>query len=224
MNQKKKPYRKIAYEKILDLLISSALSVDEPISERSLAKRLGLGRTPVREALKDLAREGILDIIPMRGTFVHKFTLEDVQEIFEVRQGLEGVAAYLAAERGPVEMIYDCAKLLKELSKEPHIDVVKSQEVGWDVHTAIFLSARNNRLLTIYNALHAQSGLALNKIIRDPTERAKATIDEHLGIIKAVITGNPIEAQRRMWIHLGNAFRARLGMLASLGSIADTYK
>ncbi|WP_439580724.1 GntR family transcriptional regulator, partial [Elioraea sp.] len=70
MNQPASSGRQTAYARIRTLIQGGQLLPDEPISERLLAERLGLGRTPVREALKSLAHEGLLDVVPMRGTFL----------------------------------------------------------------------------------------------------------------------------------------------------------
>jgi len=86
-----------AYALLRDLVISGEFAPDEPLSERSLSSRLALGRTPIREALKALARDGLLTIHPMRGTFLRQMSFDDLREIHELRLALEGMAAYLAA-------------------------------------------------------------------------------------------------------------------------------
>ena len=82
-----------AYLGLLDLILGGGVNLVAPLSERKLADSLDIGRTPVREALRDLARDGILEVQPARGTFVRPLSIEDVQEIYEVRYSLEGVAA-----------------------------------------------------------------------------------------------------------------------------------
>ena len=89
-----------AYRGLLELILGGEVDLDTPLSERKLADSLEIGRTPVREALRDLARDGILEVQPARGTFVRPLTIEDVQEIYEVRHSLEGLAARLAIESG----------------------------------------------------------------------------------------------------------------------------
>jgi DNA-binding GntR family transcriptional regulator len=95
--------RERAYRGIVDFLLSGLAHPGGPLSERKLSDSLAIGRTPVREALRDLARDGLLDVSPARGTYLRTFTAEDVREIYEARQGLEGLAAELAATRGPRE-------------------------------------------------------------------------------------------------------------------------
>ena len=74
-----------AYSRLLDLILSGQISDNVPLAERRLAERLGIGRTPVREAIKDLVREGVLEAHPTRGTFVRQLSLRDVQEIYQLR-------------------------------------------------------------------------------------------------------------------------------------------
>ena len=70
-----------AYEAIRSMIAQGQLSPGEELSERSLAESLQLGRTPVREAIKDLCREGVLMSVPLRGTFVQRLSVEDLKEI-----------------------------------------------------------------------------------------------------------------------------------------------
>jgi DNA-binding GntR family transcriptional regulator len=89
-----------AYQRLLELVMAGALSPEQPLSERKLAQSLAVGRTPVREAIKRMTGEGLVEVRPARGTYIRQITRADVLEIYEVRYGVEGIAAYLAAERG----------------------------------------------------------------------------------------------------------------------------
>jgi DNA-binding GntR family transcriptional regulator len=101
--------RERAYRKLVDLILSGKLTENTPLSERGLAESLELGRTPIREAIKDLVREGVLDTHPTRGTFIRPLSLLDLQELYQIRYALEGLAAFLAAERGPSEELISYA-------------------------------------------------------------------------------------------------------------------
>lgn len=220
MNQQPTLDRDQAYARIRDLIVSGALDNDQPLSERGLAENLGLGRTPVREALKTLARDGLLQIVPMRGTFVRQLSLADLREIYQIRLALEGMAASLAAEHGPTDALRACAARLRALKRAAQPDVDRAQQAGWTFHDEIFRAAGNRRLAAIYETLRVQNGLALQKIRRYEPDRARQAVAEHLEIFEAIEARNPAEAQRRMWAHLAQALEARLRILASLGSIA----
>ena len=209
-------HRDRAYARIRDLVMSGEFAPDEPLSERSLSDRLALGRTPVREALSALARDGLLTIHPMRGTFVRQLSFDDLREIHEIRLALEGMAAYLAAVRGPTEGLLGCAARLRELAPLASIDVEEAQQVGWTFHDELFRATANDRLAQMYDNLRAQSGLALQKMRQYSQERTRQAVKEHLEIHAAVEAGDPEEAQRRMWRHLSSAFEARLKALGAV--------
>ena len=205
-----------AYLRIRDLVTSGALPPDEPLSERGLSDLLALGRTPVREALKALAKDGLLTIHPMRGTFVRQLSFDDLREIHELRLALEGMAAYLAAARGPTEALVDCAANLRRLQGSATIDVDEAQQIGWTFHDALFRATGNGRLAQTYDNLRAQSGLALQKMGRYSPERTRQAVDEHLEIFAAIEAGDPEGAQQRIWRHLSQAFESRLKMLGAV--------
>lgn len=212
--------RDAAYQQIRELIISGALSPGVPLSERGLSETLGIGRTPVREAIKTLAQDGLLDISPMRGTFVRRITMQDLREIHETRMALEGMAAFLAAQRGPTKQLAACAASLKKLVSRSKavLDVVDAQRLGWEFHEAMFEAAQNQRLHDIYKNLRAQSGLALQKVEGYDLHRTRKAIQEHIDIYQAIEAGNALDAQRLIWEHLTQALQVRLQMLTSSGT------
>ncbi|NEV00483.1 GntR family transcriptional regulator [Bradyrhizobium uaiense] len=209
-------HRDQAYARIRDLVMSGEFAPDEPLSERSLSDRLALGRTPVREALKALAKDGLLTIHPMRGTFVRQLSFDDLREIHELRLALEGMAAYLAATRGPTEGLAQCARELRRIKSRAAIDVEEAQQAGWSFHDELFRATGNSRLVQAYDNLRAQSGLALQKMPQYNVERTRQAVSEHLDIHAAVEAQDPEGAQQLMWRHLSSAFEARLRALGAV--------
>ncbi|WP_245329034.1 GntR family transcriptional regulator [Bradyrhizobium centrolobii] len=209
-----------AYSLLRDLVISGEFAPDEPLSERSLSTRLALGRTPIREALKALAKDGLLTIHPMRGTFVRQMSFDDLREIHELRLALEGMAAYLAAARGPTEPLRNVAEELRRIQSGATLDIEEAQQVGWAFHDELFRATGNGRLAQAYDNLRAQSGLALQKMRQYSVERTRQAVSEHLDIYAAVDANDPNAAQQRMWRHLSSAFEARL---TALGAIRTQY-
>ena len=205
-----------AYSRLRDLVISGEFPPDQPLSERSLSSRLKLGRTPVREALRALAKDGLLTIHPMRGTFVRQMSFDDLREIHELRLALEGMAAYLAATHGPTEALRSCAAELRLLQSRGSIDVEEAQQIGWAFHDELFRATANNRIVQAYENLRAQSGLAMQKMPQYSSERTRQAVSEHLKIYAAVEACDPDAAQQRMWRHLSAAFEARLNALGAI--------
>jgi len=192
-------HRDKAYARIRNLVISGEFAADEPLSERSLSDRLALGRTPVREALKALAKDGLLTIHPMRGTFLRQLSFDDLREIHELRLALEGMA-----------------RELRRVRSRATIDVEEAQQIGWTFHDQLFRATGNGRLVQAYDNLRAQSGLALQKMQQYSADRTRQAVNEHLDIYAAVEAEDADAAQQRMWRHLSSAFEARLKALGAV--------
>jgi len=205
--------REKAYRAIRALVVDGELGTSETISERKLSERFGIGRTPVREALRRLTEEGLLHVVPMQGTFVRTMSFDDLREIHEMRIALEGMAAFLAAAHGVTPEMAECAAGLRKLRDKTDPDHELSQSLGWRFHDALFVASRNGRLMAVYDALRAQSGLALRKLRNYDRLRSRQTVDEHLEIFDAVEKGDSALAQERMRTHLARAFQARLQAL-----------
>ncbi len=122
-----------AYYAIRELIVTLELPPGSVVSERHLMERLGLGRTPVREALRDLARERLVDVYPRRGIFVSGVDVADIAGLSEVRLALESQAARLAAERRNEADRVATEELLEELDRGADEDVgnaARDREAG----------------------------------------------------------------------------------------------
>ena len=112
-----------AYYAIREWIVTLDLAPGSVVNERELMERLGVGRTPVREALRDLAREQLVDVFPRRGMFVSGVDVGDIAGLSEVRRVLEGEAARLAAERRNETDLLESEVLLEELTRAAEADV-----------------------------------------------------------------------------------------------------
>src|SRR5260370_37466961 len=126
MSRSRRTRRTSLYEEIADIIrdriVEGGLPADGFIDEPTLALELGVSRTPVREALKVLAFEGLVDIFPNQGSYVSKLTAEDARELIELLAQLEGFAGELACQRYSDEM-------LKALTKT-HEDILQAYRHG----------------------------------------------------------------------------------------------
>lgn len=209
MNQQPQSNREEAYERIKGLIAAGAIMPDKAISERSIAEKLGLGRTPVREALKAFAREGLLDVVPMRGTFLRQPSIDDVREIYEVRLAIEGMAAFLVAQYGaPLELRAFGKRLSSFLDRNGPEHTADMDREGWDFHEAIIAATRNKRMLQTYETLRLPI-VALRSSRPMGAERAMQSLREHLSILDAIETGDGALAQSRMMDHLAGVLEAR---------------
>lgn len=194
-----------AYAEIRRRILSGELSVEAPLSEYQLADELGLSRTPVREAVKRLEREGLLQSIPNRGTFVAELTARDISEIYQVREQLEGFSARIAAERMSEENIKKLEEeinLLNTLASEGQLIKVVDSDIR--LHKLILASTQNSRLIELLGTLDDQ----MHRVrARFPLSSAwlDTTLAEHADIVNAIKARNGDEAEKAMKAHLRSA-------------------
>ena len=106
-----------AYRQLEELIVTLALPPETILSEQSLAAKLGIGRTPIREALQRLARDGLVVILPRRGILVSQINLRTQMRLLEVRRELERLMARGAAERATPEEIAQFAAIAKDMRR-----------------------------------------------------------------------------------------------------------
>ena len=205
-----------AYKRLRQLLLSGRLRPEEPLSERGLAERLGMGRMPIREALKDLAKEGLVRIARGRGAFVRQLTLDEVRDIYETRQALEGMAARLVSLRGVTPELRAVGERLRRLQDQPQADVREVQREGTDFHMALVEASRNRELARIYRTLDAQIALSLRLTAEYQPSRSWQANQEHLDVLGAIERGDADAAERLMRDSLARAVAARMQIFTLL--------
>ena len=210
-----------AYQGLLDLIMGGGVDPDTPLSERKLAVSLEIGRTHLREARRDLARDGILEVRPVRRTFVRHLSIEDVQEIYEVRHSLEGMAAFLSAERGPTPELIAYGPKFCDMIDDPRAhDPAEIYETGAEFHLEVFRSARNRQLLKIYETLRLRFRLALHLPSYFDHDQVRESVQEHLAILEAIERGDGQAAQRLICDHLSKGLEVRARIFRSLAEHA----
>jgi DNA-binding GntR family transcriptional regulator len=152
-------------------------------------------------------------VAPARGTYLRTFTAHEVRELYEVRQGLEGLAAELAAKRGPTPGLTAYGPLFRHMIENPNEHTTAERyDVGARFHLDLCRAAGNRHLLSIYEPLRLrfQLALALPRFF-DPV-RVQDSVAEHLAILEAVEAGDGAAARRLVCDHLikGAEVRARI--------------
>ena len=194
-----------AYAEIRRRILNGELSAEAPLSEYQLAAELGLSRTPVREAVKRLESEGLLQSIPNRGTFVAELTARDISEIYQVREQLEGFAARITAERMPEEgmkRLEEEINLLNTLASEGQLVEVVASDIR--LHKLILASTQNSRLIELLGTLDDQMH-RVRGLFPQSSEWLETTLAEHANIVKAIKARDGDEAERAMKTHLRSA-------------------
>jgi DNA-binding GntR family transcriptional regulator len=210
---KMKNKKTAVYEKIKEGIINGALAPGLPINESDFARDLDVSKTPVREALRQLEREGLVENIPGRGSAVAHITFQDIREIFEVREIIECGAAKRAALMRDEEEVRAKRKELEQYSKK----WTEAIELNWgpveDIHLFIVTRIGNQRLIETYLGL-----LDHIKRIRQhfgerfTRQRFNKLVAEHLEILDAIIEGNGDRAELAVQNHLHTAAAYLLGL------------
>jgi DNA-binding GntR family transcriptional regulator len=190
------------YENIFNLILSGEMETGMAISEVAIADRLGVSRTPVHEALRQLAADGLVEISQTRRTKVANFNADDVYEIFEMRKLLESAAAEAAAGRMDRRQIAPLQDMADELdaTKDPVEWQKLWAEYDQAFHDAIANCCGNGRLaadICRYRMMHHAFNLAL------PTpEDLKQAAEEHREILAAINDRSGERARAAMFTHI----------------------
>ncbi|MGE3447404.1 MAG: GntR family transcriptional regulator [Microbacteriaceae bacterium] len=201
---------------IRDMITSGELRSGETISEISLAERFGVSRTPVREALKQLKAEGLIEIRAQVGTFVANPTLAQVEEMSVVRGALESLACGLMASRNIAE---DTAQLRANIH-ESEVAVAEGDTETYgrcvaQFHRLILEGSGNQALMKHYQLLVNQ--LSYPNLIRASLGRpgrTHASLEEHRAIVEAIASGDRGRADAAMRLHVEHSHAETMQALA----------
>ncbi|MES2025976.1 MAG: GntR family transcriptional regulator [Pseudomonadota bacterium] len=173
-------------EHLQRLIIEGVLAPGMKLNEREVCERLGISRTPLREAMKVLASEGLIDIVPNRGAFVSKMNDTEVWEAFEMMSGLEALSGELAAERiSPAEIADIKALHQAMLVCRAQNDLPGYYSRNQTIHNKINEAARNSMLRQIYLSVNRRL-LALRFKSNFKEEKWDRAIGEHDEMIQAL--------------------------------------
>lgn len=195
-----------AYRAIKHRIVSLELEPGAVIDEAALIDELGLGRTPIREALQRLALEKLVDIVPRRGMFVTEIGLTDLQRLFELRMVLESMAARLAAQRGRPEHWRRMEAVLSRLEDaESQMDNEVLIAIDEACHEIMYEAADNEFL---YDALSGMYALSLRLWYYSLAKigRMRSTVLEHRDILLALKSGDADRAAELLRQHI-NTFQ-----------------
>ena len=192
----------LAYREIRALIVTLELPPGSLLSEPEIQARLGLGRTPVREALRTLAHERLVEVYPRRGMFVAALDPRDLSALSEVREQLEPFAARLAAERRTdedVEVIDELIADLDAVAAAP--DMHRLIELDQRIHHHIYRCAHNDFLQSVCEE-HYMHALRIWFLALDRVTHLGDAVAEHRDLLLAVRDGDPERAADVMSIHV----------------------
>jgi len=197
-----------AYQRVREAILEGEYEPGAPLFEVHLAARMGMSRTPVREALKVLARDGLVEAVPSRGYFVPRRSMDDLRELFELREALEGMAARCAATRASAEEIGQLQALCDRYAAEQ--DWAQWAQVGTAFHNLLLTAAHNERLSTMLDSLKDQIILSRRSALQADERRRDAAIHDHRAIVGAVSARDPDAAEAAARRHVRLTYDASL--------------
>jgi len=216
------PLREQAYKHIHGKLLAGELPAGHVLSELSLAREIGISRTPVREAIRRLEQEGILEQVPRYGTIVRRPERRDLEELYQVREALEPYAVAQVAGRLSADDLGMLGRLCEEIkviagavkkAPRPVVDAalmrrLLSADLGF--HMVLLRASGNRRLMKII-----ADSRVLTRIFGTPRqEHDLAVIEEtyrfHHQILRAVKTGDGESARQLMAEHIRASMREAL--------------
>ncbi len=192
----------IAFQQIKEKIVSLELPPASLIDEAQLAEELGVGLTPIRQALRKLEMKNLVVILPRRGTLVADLNLSDLQKIYEIRTEIEVLAAQLAAHRATPEQ-KEALRLLIQQSESEQAEDHNRQLIALDreIHLLIAEASQNEFLVEtvewLYNHVQRLWHLTIDQVV----ELEKA-VHEHEQICQAIAAGDADTAGELMRSHV----------------------
>jgi DNA-binding GntR family transcriptional regulator len=207
-----------AYEELRDEIVRWELPPGAHLNEVKLAERLSVSRTPLREAVQRLARDGLVTITPGRGAVVAQLALQDVVHLFQMREALEPYAARLCArqpdrrEFGELCAAFEEQKAVLEKGLAPGSAYAEYYALINRMDSAIDEGAGNPYVLESLEKLRTQLQ-RLRQIAKRRPPRMLQTVSEHLAICVAVHEGDEVAAVQATAVHINNSLRNILAVM-----------
>ncbi|MFV0433003.1 MAG: GntR family transcriptional regulator [Leucobacter sp.] len=213
-----------AYATLLDEIQSGALVPGAVIAEAEQADRLGVSRTPMREAIGRLEADGLVRQQSPRVTVVSGFDAEDIRDLFQARRALEETSARLAAEQGDHAVFLELADAFRAAHPERGEVAVDDYYVLIARFDAAVDAAVDNAYLTQALRTIRTHLVRARRLARDNSARLRASVAEHALIAEAIAARDPELAAHATHVHLYNALAAILDSLTDVAAILDSPK
>ncbi|WP_038461674.1 GntR family transcriptional regulator [Arthrobacter sp. PAMC 25486] len=207
-----------AYATLHSDIINWRLTPGTILGEVELSERLGVSRTPIREALAKLMAEGLAEPQSGRGMVVSEISLDHLDELFELRSALECRAAELAARRGDREVFLELHRKLAnagELITEADPSRSDYYRLAGELDSAVDAAVANHYLNQALKNLRVHL-VRVRRLGKDNPARLRDAAREHASIALAIANGNPVVANAATTVHLDNSLRHLLSTAPEL--------
>ncbi len=207
------PLRDVVFNTLRQAILTGELKPGERLMEIHLANKLGVSRTPIREAIRKLELEGLVTMIPRRGAEVAQITEKSMNDVLEVRRALDALCVELACERIAEEELlrlkqacdaFEAAVRTKDVKKVAKADV--------ELHDIIVQATGNQRLIQLINNLSEQMYRYRFEYIKDISQHQRL-IDEHRMIYESIVKKDREGASQAAHVHIDNQKKAIIAQI-----------
>ena len=202
------PLRDVVFNTLRQAILTGELKPGERLMEIHLANKLGVSRTPIREAIRKLELEGLVIMIPRRGAEVAQITEKSMNDVLEVRRAMDALCVELACERiseQELKALGDACQAFEEAVKGSDIKIIAQADVAF--HDIIVQATGNLRLVQLVNNLSEQMYRYRFEYLKDAS-RHQSLIEEHRLIYGSIIKKDKEEASKAAKLHIDNQEKA----------------
>ena len=211
------PLRDIVFNSLRKAILKGELEPGERLMEKQLAEKMGVSRTPIREAIRKLELEGLVIMVPRKGAEVAMITEQDIKDVLEVRAALESLAVKLACQRMDKQNINDLLSVndaFMGAARRKDVETVIKKDV--EFHDTIYQATNNKKLIGMINNLQEQIYRFRVEYIRQMDDFTNL-MNEHEEIVTAIVEKESVKAQKVATKHIENQEAAVIRQM-TLGS------
>lgn len=202
------PLRDVVFNTLRQAILRGELKPGERLMEIQLANKLGVSRTPIREAIRKLELEGLVLMIPRKGAEVAEITEKNMRDVLEVRKALEELAVQLACEKITAEEIEEMKKAAEEFRMIlKNKDITEIAEADVRFHDIIYMATDNQKLIHLLNKLREQMYRYRVEYLKNPDVHEQLT-QEHEEIVYHIKRREKVEATAVTCQHIDNQVSA----------------
>ncbi len=194
------------FHKLREDILNGKYKENEELKEVAIGEELGVSRTPVREAFRQLELEGLIQIVPNKGAYVTGITAKDVKDIYMIRSSLEGMCARLATEHITPEQLEEMEEnvyLASFHASKGHME--QMAELDNRFHHILYEACASKMLENLLQDFH-QYVIRIRRKTLSTKERGMASNEEHRRIMEAIKSGKPDDAEKFATLHMENAY------------------
>ena len=212
------PLRDVVFNTLREAILKGDLKPGERLMELQLASKLGVSRTPIREAIRELEMIGLVENIPYKGTIVRKLTrkgaevakmtLKDMEDVLEIRDALDELAVRIACQKisdEQLKQLEDMKELFEKSTQTGNVKKIAEADVTF--HDVIYEATGNPKLVTLLNNLREQVYRYRVEYIKDP-KNYPTLIAEHEAILESLKNRDVKNAVEAMHVHVANQAEA----------------